>query len=387
MSYNKLFEVLADDVKLKSFITNLSSGFIEVPYIISETLKILDDDSIFINMISDSNKRSLCIMMDQYFTDCWEQYIADLNLDKILKYGKIEVYKIHAADGLRYATTNEVATGVKGLIGENIYTAGEQEYKNLCLLQWTFTGVSYYYRQAGYKLTYSNDGKVMTTFYEMITQAAYGLKDLFDWMSIHKNFDTAVSKIEKMKKKKGYKYATYAKDEVTDDITIKQLVYNIYTIFPRNSDNPEYRKALALALKSYKSNKQLTPLEVSQLREIYEKHAVDINRDRQKRMDVDNDLKSKCDKLIAERYKGRINHNHFAYTIIETLKKSNYSKCTDKQLKIINDAYYIINSGNKTKQDDNVDNVNNTEIISEEDIDMSLSSMSDALFDDMEDEE
>ena len=381
MGYTKLFEVLKDETKLTSLITNLSSGYIEVPYIISETLKLLDDDSIYFNAISDSNKRSLCIMLDSYFSDCWEYYINDLNLDKLLKYAKIEIYKINAADGLRYATQGEVANGVKGLIGEDIYTAGEEEYKHLCLLQWSFTGVSYFYRQAGYSLKYDNDGKVLTSFYEMITQAAYGLKDLFEWISIHANIDEAISKIKKMQRKKGYKYATYARDEVTEDITIKQLVYNVYKVFPRNSTNVEYRKALALALKNYKNKKPLTPLEVSQLREIYEKHAVDAGDNGTLQEEENKEVKAKCERLLAERYSGKINQKHFAYNIIETLKKCNYSKCTKKQLDVINDAYYIIYGTIIYEENQKAvnDNSGNTEVISDIDIDNSLSNSSDDI--------
>jgi hypothetical protein len=379
MGYTKLFELLKDETKLTSLITNLSSGFIEVPYLISETLKLLADDSIYYNAISDNNKISLCIMIDNYFSDCLEQYIADINLDKLLKFGKIEVYKIEAADGLRYATQGEVANGVKGLIGEYIYTAGEEEYKNLCLLQWSFSGIGYFYKQAGYNLKYDDKGKVLTSFYEMITQSAYGLKNLFDWISVKSNFETAIAKIKKMQKKHGYKYATYAKDEVTEEITIKQLVYNIYRVFPRNSTNYEYRRALALALKNYKNKKPLTPSEVSWLREVYEKHAVDINKEVISAGE-NKEIKDKCEKLLAERYSGRINQNHFAYNIIETLKKYNYSKCTDKQMDIINKAYYIIGEQPISKSNDEDNNSNKTEIISDNDIEMSLADMSDALF-------
>ena len=379
MGYTKLFELLKDETKLTSLITNLSSGFIEVPYLISETLKLLADDSIYYNAISDNNKISLCIMIDNYFSDCLEQYIADINLDKLLKFGKIEVYKIEAADGLRYATQGEVANGVKGLIGEYIYTAGEEEYKNLCLLQWSFSGIGYFYKQAGYNLKYDDKGKVLTSFYEMITQSAYGLKNLFDWISVKSNFETAIAKIKKMQKKHGYKYATYAKDEVTEEITIKQLVYNIYRVFPRNSTNYEYRRALALALKNYKNKKPLTPSEVSWIREVYEKHAVDINKEAIS-AEENKELKDKCEKLLAERYSGRINQNHFAYNIIETLRKYNYSKCTDKQMDIINKAYYIICEQPISKSNDEANNSNKTEIISDNDIEMSLADMSDALF-------
>ena len=82
MSYNKLFKLLEDNTRMTSFISNISSGYMEIPFIMSETLKILEDDNPFFGIISDSNKKSLCIMMDQYFTDCWGLFIEDLKLDK-----------------------------------------------------------------------------------------------------------------------------------------------------------------------------------------------------------------------------------------------------------------------------------------------------------------
>lgn len=389
MSYNKLFKLLEDNTRMTSFISNISSGYTEIPYIMSETLKILEDDNPFFGIISDSNKKSLCIMLDQYFTDCWGLFIEDLKLDKCLSYGKIEVYKIAAANGLRYATVNEVAQGIKGLIGEYIYPAGEEEYKKLCLLQWSFTGVSYYFRQAGYKLDYDNNGKVTNSFYEMIQMCAYQLKELFDWVSVKENLDKALNRIKKMQKSKGYKYASYEKDEITEDITIKQLVMNIYKVFPRNSSNPDYRKALALALKSYKGKQQLTPLEVSQLRDIYDKHALDINRDKKAAASVNTDVKEKCELLLAERFKGKINQKHFAYTIIETLKRNNYTSCSPKQYAVIEEAYMIVTKANNN--DNKVENNTSakTEVISDDDINESLASYNlsgGELFDDGDDE-
>ena len=389
MSYNKLFKLLEDNTRMTSFISNISSGYMEVPYIMSETLKILEDDNPFFGIISDSNKKSLCIMLDQYFTDCWGLFIEDLKIDKCLSYGKIEIYKIAAANGLRYATVNEVAQGIKGLIGEYIYPAGEEEYKKLCLLQWSFTGVSYYFRQAGYKLDYDSNGKVVNSFYEMIQMCAYQLKELFDWVSVKENLDKALNRIKKMQKSKGYKYASYEKDEITEDITIKQLVMNIYKVFPRNSSNPDYRKALALALKSYKGKQQLTPLEVSQLRDIYDKHALDINRDKKAAASVNTDVKEKCELLLAERFKGKINQKHFAYTIIETLKRNNYTSCSPKQYAVIEEAYMIVTKANNN--DNKVENNTSakTEVISDDDINESLASYNlsgGELFDDGDDE-
>lgn len=160
---------------------------------------------------------------------------------------------------------------------------------------------------------------------------------------------------------------------------------NIYKIFPRNSSNPEYRKALALAIKSYKGKQKLTPLEVSQLRDIYDKHALDINRNKKDESAVNTDVKEKCELLLAERFKGKINQKHFAYTIIETLKKNNYTSCSPKQYAVIEEAYLIIAKDNNN----NKDKAAKTEVISDDEITQSLASYSlsgGELFDDGDDE-
>lgn len=385
MGYNKLFELLKDDIKLKSFVSNLSGGNMEVPYIMTKTFELLEDDSVMFNHISDSNKVALCKMLDMYFNDCFYIYIEDVAFDKLLNYGCIEVYKIDAANGLRYATVNEVAQGVRGLIGEKVYPAGEKEYQYLCLLYWTFVGKPYYFRQAGYKLEYDDNGKVITSFYEMIQMCAQQLKDMFDWISVRNDYESAIKKIQKMKKNKGYKYATFEKDEIVEDITIKQLIYNVYKVFPRNSDNIEYRRALALAIKNYKNHVQLSPLEISSLRDIYEKHALDRNAG--KEQNVDEDLKNKCEVILREKYSGKIKSNHFAYTIIDTLRKSNYTKCSMKQHAIIDDAYSIVAREHNEVEDEKI---TRTEVISDNDIDSSLETLSNAighgLFDDESEE-
>lgn len=378
MGYTKLNELLGDDIKMKSFISNITSGCIDMPYIVKETVKILDDEHPFFNIITDNNKKALCAMLSMYFDTCFALYIEDISLDKLLKYGKIEVYKIDASDGLRYATSGEIAQGVRGLIGENIYPAGEDVYKKLCLLQWSFNGVSYYYRQAGYNLDYDSNKKVVTTLYEMIQNCALDFKHMMEWVDNTDEFDKALKKIKKMQKSRGYKYANFAKDEIKEDITIKQLLYNIDKIFPRNSPNAEYRKALALTIKASKNKQMLSPLEVSTLRSIYDKFVLSKdNKGEQSK--VNDELKEKCEKLLSERFSGKINQKHFAYVIIDTLKKNNYTKCSPKQYSIIEEAYKIITKDSITNVDAESENRVETEIISDDDIDLSLSALSNAI--------
>lgn len=386
MGYKKLFSVLSDnasDEKIKSLIHNLSSGYVDIPYIMSETMKILDDDNPFCNIIPDKNKKALCFMLQSYFNTCWGEYIEDTDLNKLLKYGKIEVYKIDAANGLRYATEKEVALGIKGLMGEYIYPAGEDAYRKLCLLNWTFTGKGYFYKQAGYDLKYDKDGKVITTLYEMIQASALEIKELFTWVE-SEEYEQALKKIKKFQKSKGYKYASSEKDEITESITIKQLVYNVYNTFPRNSPNPNYRKALSLSIKSVVDKKTLTPLEISRLREIYDEFALDRNRGNVGDDSISEALKKNCEMLLNERYKGKVNKNHFAFTIIETLKKNNYNKCSPKQYSIIEDALAKLElnrDGNQTQLQTEKTATEVAEVISDSDVDLTLANLSDAIGD------
>ena len=350
MGYSKLFEILESE-RLKAFITNLSSDKFESPFIYKETLKVLDDESIYFNLINDANKKALVNMMDFYFKGCWDIFIDNKPMEKLLQYGKIEVYSVTTYKGKRYATVKEVAQGVKGLSGEFIYPAGEEEYKLLCLLYWTFTGKNYFFRQAGYKLDYNKDGEMITPFYSMVVMCANQLKDLFDFVKRDKDYNQAIKKLERMKKSKGYRYASYEDDDIQEDITIKQLLYNIYTVFPRNSNNEEYRKALALAIKGHKDKKKLSPLEISTLRGIYDKFALDRDRMSTEQIETNEALKNVCEFILRERYNGKIDPKHFAYTIIDTLKKKNYTKCSEKQYRFIEDALKIL----KRDTDDNGD--------------------------------
>lgn len=383
MSYNKLLELIDDKPRLKSVILNFSSGNIASPYIIEETLELLDSDNVFFNIISDSNKIALCNMIDKYFNSCWDLYIEDMKLDALLKFGKIETYKIEASNGIRYATTGEVAQGVRGLIGEYLYVAGEENYKKLCLLEWTFNGKPYHFRQAGYNLSYSEDRQVTTTFYEMVQLSAVDLNELFAWVKDNDEFKQTIKKITKMKKNKGYKYASFEPDEITEDITIKQLVYNIQKVFPRSSPNKEYRRALALALAVYKDKKILSPLEISFLRDIYEKHALDTQsrNGRNTAKQRNETLKKQCELLLKERYSGKIDTNHFAYTIIRTLKTNNYTGCSIKQYNIIKEALSKlgVNPDNIYENVESPTEQNTSEVVSEDEIDNTLQSISDAI--------
>ena len=381
MSFTKLFNIVDD--KTQSLIKNLSSGYIEVPYLIEEIIKLLEDEHPLSDFILEINKKHLCSLIEMYFTDCWELYAEDIPFDKLLNYGKIEVYKVNAYNGIRYATEKEVKQGIKGLIPEYIYPAGEGAYKTLCLLYWSFTGRNYYLRQSGVNVDFKYEGgKLMTSFYEIIQNSFADLQNMIRFVSIEENVNSAVKKFKKFQKTNGYKYATYERDEIDEDVSVKQLLLNIYDFFPRSSIVPEYRKALAMVIK-HRSGKMLSPLEVSELRSIYDKFAMDSTMTLTKKANLSQaeKLKNLCNTILEGKSVGKISEKHFAFVIIPTLAKYNYSKCSPKQYSYLEEAMAIINGTKVDTKNPKPETkaANTTEIVSEDDIDSSLSSISNMI--------
>lgn len=382
MGYTNILSIIEED-KLRAFMSNMIPDEGEQPYLISETMSLLEDNSIMRNAISDSNKVALCNMLRSYFVKCYYDFMEDTKFKNLIKYGRMYIYRVAAADGLRYATNQEIKQGVSCLIGEETYPAGENEYRLLCLLQWTIDGCSYYFRQAGFQLEYTADGKVATMFYGMIQMCANKLLELFNWMHTDE-YDKCIDKLKKLVKSKGYKYASYAKDEITEDIPIKQLILNIKQKFPKQSPVTKYRKALALALKGSKDISYIEPLDITFLRNTYTEFVYEQKNIDSKRQTEVVELKKLCEMLVSERYSGKINSEHFAYRIIGTLKANDYVKCSPKQMQILEDAKKKIlkhTEDSENEQQNDNEQIRKTEILTEDEIDTSLAALSNAIGD------
>jgi hypothetical protein len=374
MTFTKLEKLLGDDVQLSNLVLNISLGKFETPYLMNQTVDLLSDESPFCNIISDDNKVSLVKMLRSYFNSCWGVYVDDLKLENFLKSGKMEIYKVEARNGLRYATVNEIAQGVMNLVSEYVYPAGEASYRMLSLLQWTFNGSNYWFQQAGYKLTYTGN-TANETLYQKIQLCKDQLNDLLTWVTTPE-FEASIKIIKKMKTK-GFKYASYEKDEIEESISIKQLVYNIDKTFPRNSNNIDYRRAIALVIKAKQNFKNLSPMDVSFLRNVYQKKALERNEKPQ----VNEQLKEECEYLLQKRFSGGIDQNHFAYKIVDTLRSKGYIYCSNKQYTIIQQALAQLKKYESGSEEENADEnemVQQATILNEDDIEVGLGTKANA---------
>lgn len=356
MSYENVLSKLSNK-KAIDFINKADSIEYALPFLITNALNIIRDDSIQGMMVPMEDKIGIANMAVMCNDSCFGAYLdifitdsslSKSSMDNLLKYGEIEIYKIAAKNGLRDATQSEVEQGIRGLIAENIYPAGQNYYQLLNLMMWAFTGENYYFRKAGFTLTYDDKGNVNETVYQMIKMSAPKLVEMFKFVANTDEFDKVLAIIRKTKAKGGYKYCNYASDEIKESISIKQLVQNIDKMFPRGSDNKDYKKAIGLVIKTNKRGARLTPIEVSFLREVYARFVNNrqYKTDDDANQQVNNELKEKCERLLFMRDSGLIDPKHFAYTIITTLRKSNYTRCSDKQLAYVDNAIQILNNNN-----------------------------------------
>ena len=113
MSYNNILGLLSEkDTKTKKFLETIEKTGYSLPYLISRTLDILRDDSLFNIQVSNENKVGLARMASMCFDTCYGAYMdifildgtSKASMDKTLRCGEIEVYRVAAKNGLRDAT-------------------------------------------------------------------------------------------------------------------------------------------------------------------------------------------------------------------------------------------------------------------------------------------
>lgn len=363
MMYYKILKLIKEDESTVDVIKGLTESVYENPYIIDETLKILGDTSMLYDNISDNNKIALCKMLKRYYSTWYFKFLdKSFESEKLVKASKMDLYKVETLNGVRDATVNEIRNGVRQLITESYYPTSEAIYKKMCLLHWTFTGNLYCYKEAGYKLEYK-ERECITPFYTQLVNCSNELNELFDWYK-SSEYDKALAITNKIIAKKGYKYAEYEKDEIEEDLSVKQVINDILKIFPRGSEDKDYRKALSIALKSSKTLRNTKPIEIAFMRIQYDRYSKDREeykrkQERTKNNKKDNDnVAEMAEYLIKCRYDGKIDSDDFVFKIINTLKKNKYQcRVSYKQRDIIERAYNkvidkaeVTEAGNEDKE-------------------------------------
>lgn len=353
-NYNLIRGLLKETPDLLTTFNALVSNGVEGSKMLEDILDFLDDDNVKLNMIQDKNKISLVALMKRYYLTCGDTFIVESDYEKVFMSSKREIYRIDAPSGIRIATSYEVTNGVRGLIAEDNYLIDVEKYKLLALLVWSITGRLRYYRLAGFEYNYTKNKGLEDSIYDLILRCSTQLIKMMDWVG-SKEFSGEIKALKRAIKQSKYKYPDYAADEVRADITEKQLIFYLEKHLPRGSSNDRYRQAIALVLRSKDKFNKLTPANIAYLREIYAEltsGVVDlVGTGKAKDILDDNPIRKECKTIIDGAKLGLIDNNHFAFKIISTLEKINYSKCSTKQYEILRDANNKIKEAKKAKEE------------------------------------
>lgn len=345
MSYGRLNRLVGE--KAGAYIECIAED--DSMKIAKDISRCLNDEHFVCQQMSDGLVIGLYNVASALYEQVQMLMLRNIDICKIAMKTKMQLYKIEAMNGLRFATVNEVNNGVAGLIPFSSYPAGEDVSKQLFILAWVVTGNTWYYRQAGFKNHFSESGKVTDTVVDMLNESAETIVGLIRLM----NNETKLNKVLKILKKSKFEYTTYATDEVTEEVSVKQLLLDCEQLFKGTSTNASCRRAKSLLLKSKKD--KLTPSEISELRkikaEVLEK-GIEVNSDT-----VEEQVKNKCEYLLNLKYTGRISGDAFVFKIISTLERCKYVRCSDKQLAIIEEAlksvgYYDVEENNVVSESD-----------------------------------
>lgn len=347
MTFNRLSKILADNQDLVTYISNVAKNEVELPYILDNIIKLLDDTSYENRTVSDNDIAVMAYMFKEYMSKCYADSDEIANSPKVVDGSMFTVYKIVASNGERFATKGEIDEGVEGLFEDKVYPAGEEEAKFLHLLYWTATGKTFAFRRAGFKLNYDKSGKVLNSFYEMIKMSYLQIKEMIDWVYSGDNFEKSVKRVKKFLKQGSYKYADYEKDEIKADMSVKQLFKGVQQHMPTGSSNVEYRKAWVIYL-SAKNGRKVSPIQISELRGIYRRFCSADKID--KLTSKNTSLMEMCNRIERGVEEGKLSKTHFSLVIINTIKNGNYSRCSEKQSNILNDAIKIIEKNSKVAE-------------------------------------
>lgn len=381
MTHDNIMELLnSDSMTDNSDVISILSNCItmvenkwEIPYLISETVELLSDGHVIGNLVSDDNKISLVKMLRTYFKMFYTEYNDVNKLATLNKFSHVKSYWVEAANGERMATVNEIEECVTGIYTKDVYIAGEEFHKLLSLLLWTMTGNTYYYRHAGFKNNYS-EGKVIDTFYQMISNSASMLMQIFEKYGKH-YWITCIDEVTKFKRRKGIRYAEYAEDEIREDVSIKQVFFVLNKQLNKNTckDEAMYKRGIALILKvknTFGNQKAISVTDKAYLREVLKECAKNIKDNKQEEetnkesteKEETNEVMNMAKILRQKRYSGLIDKDAFVYKIIDTLDKYKFSKYSAKQYGIIKEAYDKVCTDDKESQ-----SVEDTELQYEDD--------------------
>lgn len=337
MTFKHIRELLEDasDVTL---LNNIINDKLDKPYLVEALLRVLEDDSIYSKSLTSEKTLSLFRLCKEYFNTCFnaflDQSMGGTRLDILIQYAATTVYNTDAPNGLRVSTVNEVKDGVEQLVPDVTHNISDEVLTYLNIFLWSMTGKARYYTAAGLECTFT-DGRLNETELQLIYRAGNHLRAMVDWMSDMSEYERTIAILKLAKKNSKYTYPNYAEDEIKPETSIKQAQFICRTRLYGKKLSQEQIEARKIVYKIDKSKYKPLPHEMALVRRV----ARELQENFEPNMEDDElppELASICERFDIAEQKGYIRSDEFVFKILQSVRK--YKKCSDKQMRIINEA-------------------------------------------------
>lgn len=279
--------------------------------------------------LSIKNKESLVRLVDKLNK---AQVILDgmnFSITKLLDLAVQEIIYIRARLGDRVATKSEIENGAPGIMPKETVIISEECYKMLNAINWCITGKREYAKKI------SDDIADIDVDIDIIFKAAKIINSAVDWIIDTTTFLKDIKPITDIITTGHYVYPDDAPDEVEQFVPIKDVITLILRVGKKNSSNNTVAIATKIALQISKGRQvKLSGKQLYILRCAYE-----ILTGKPAEKPKENKIKTMSERLLNDRQLGKVDKNLFAFKIIDSVSKFDYTKVSEKQANIIIEAY------------------------------------------------
>lgn len=313
--YNKLYNEVVLTSKCIEFYKQIGEDYVNYK---SLPVKIIDtiNSKVMAGRL-DSNDKDMALFaksIREAYAKCLIQGVE--TVESLIGMAKQTVYKTQAKNGLRLATVNEINSRVAQLVSEDVLLVDENSYLNIVIFVYLCTG---------------NDKLLETcnSGIELDNILKLGTKEMIRVSSEYINSVKFVEDLDNMRQNGVVNYPTHADDEIKERGLDDKLSLVLNTLEKKSALSTYEQAALDIAKKGI-CGKSLSDKQVNVINSIYTEITSGKVRENYYSEEVEAKIKE-CNSYFS--YKS----NKFITNLFTNVLK--YKKCSEKQLKVIDDEY------------------------------------------------
>lgn len=292
--------------------------------------------------MEDKRKQALLRLLMK-FNDTYKN-LKKLGLSDFYKFvnsASETIYYTKAKNGDRIATKKEIENMVSELYTQEKVYLPEKYYRMLRLFGWAIFGDEKMYKDT--KCTYAEEEL------EKVICSGKLMAETLDWLNDIDRFKTAILAIKDHLKDR--EYPDTAVDEISEEVSIKEVINFLYMYEKRNTKDALFATAFDIADKAVTYKKY--NVSIKQAYTMRKAYNILTGKVSYKDIDgADEDISNKINVLLKNKDDPALERQEFAFKVIGTVLK--YNKISEKQKKVINNAYEAFNGTDAINQNNTI---------------------------------